>query len=350
MFKFSQRSYIEMAEALSAEQAEKTILFSGEVHADLGSRIAERMGIHFGDVQLGRFDSTDPRVFYKENVRGRDVILFQPHAPSGEMSVSDAVHQHLEMIYAAENNNAGKKIAVAPVIAGARQDRMAQRGEGVSVALTLTLLQAAGATELVTTDMHSIQSLPVFRPHPTHLTALQVLAKEIRKDIGTTGENVFVASADPGRYSMAKYMGKVLGLPSLILDKQRAAGMVTRQTKRIDGIEDWTAVLVDDMIGGGGTFRTAGEILTDSKVSRIIAAATHPWLSKNAVQVLSDSAINKIITTDTIPVEPEKIDAFNKDKDTDFTIVSTADMHAYALTQMLMGGSVSEDFQGLNWS
>ncbi len=200
---------------------EKLFLTSGEAHPDLAKRIAESMGVGLGRVMLRTHPNTEQYVRYEESVRGQHVMIVQPHARTGSMSVNGSLHQHLEMIYAAKLASAKEITAVAPNLAGARQDRQAKGRESVSAALNLRMLKLAGATRIVTVDLHSPQTLPVFDGPTDHLTAQPLLRETLRKLIVGDPDNYVVISPDIGHSKTSARHAQALGLDVVHMNKTR---------------------------------------------------------------------------------------------------------------------------------
>jgi ribose-phosphate pyrophosphokinase len=140
---------------LSPEEKDRLVIFSGRTHPDLAKGIAAGMGVELGDENLRDHPDTSPYVRLDENVREKHVIAVQSHGAARGKSMSDSLVEHLGMIDAARLAGATRITALAPNLAGTRQDRQAKARESVSSVLYLRMLRLAGVTDLVTVDPHS---------------------------------------------------------------------------------------------------------------------------------------------------------------------------------------------------
>ncbi|MES2970777.1 MAG: ribose-phosphate pyrophosphokinase [Patescibacteria group bacterium] len=330
---------------LPSQYREKLFLASGETHSGLSMRIADAMGLKLGGVILRTHPNTEQYVRYEESVRGKHVMAIQPHARTKDRSVSDALHQHLEMIYAAKLASAAQITAVAPNLAGARQDRQSKGRESVSIALTLLMLKLAGASRVVTVDLHSPQTLPVFDGPCDHLTAQPLLRESVRTRIVGDPAGYVVVSPDIGHSKMAEHHAQALGVEVIHMTKTRDphdSTKIIRQSK-VHGVNGRTCFIIDDILDTAGTLQSAAESLHNSGASRIVTAATHGWFSDPAIERLKNSPIDEIFITDTMPV-----DTAQEELGSQLQVVSVSGMIAHALREIVVEGSVSEIFQDQN--
>ena len=150
-------------------------LFTGRANPALASDIAGHLGIELGDPGIIDFANGEIKCRFEESVRGGDVFIIQTHAATEDMSVNDAVMEHLIMVDAARRASAKRITAVAPFYGYARQDRKAQGREPITARLVADLLRRAGADRLVSIDLHSGQIQGFFEGPVDHLTAAPVL-------------------------------------------------------------------------------------------------------------------------------------------------------------------------------
>jgi ribose-phosphate pyrophosphokinase len=335
-----------MEALLSQVQKDRLFLASGETHPDLSARIAENMGVELGKVELRTHPNTEQYVRYEDSVRGKHVVIIQPHAPANGRSVNDSLHQHLEMINAAKLASASHITALAINLAGARQDRKTKGREGVSVALNLRMLEVAGASRLVTVDLHSPQSLSAFSGQYDHLTAQPLLRKALGEQIEGDKERYVVVSPDSGRSKLSERTAQELGVDIMYLAKTRDRdnSSLVKHQSRVPNVDGRTCFMIDDMIDTAGTIQSAAETLYNSGAERIVTAATHGWFSDPAIERLQASPIDQIIITDTLPIDIARHELGDR-----LTVVSVAGMVANALGEIITEGSVSRIFDGLNY-
>ncbi len=100
-----------------------------------------------------RFADGEIRITIPENVRSKRVFIIQPTCPP----VNNNLMELLLMIDAARRASAQEITAVIPYFGYSRQDRKEQPRVPVSVALVASLIEYAGASRVVTVDIHSEQ-------------------------------------------------------------------------------------------------------------------------------------------------------------------------------------------------
>ncbi len=325
---------------LSNQQKEGLFLASGDTHPELATAIAQNMGMALGPVELRQHPNGEPYVRYEESVRGKHVMVIQPHAPANGRSVSDSFHQHLEMIYAAKLASADSITAVSPNLAGARQDKKSRGRESVSIAVTLRAMHMVGASRIVTVDLHTPQSLAIFDGPHDHLPTLPLLSAELAARMTGNEDDYVMVAPDEGRSKRAEAYAAKLGIDSIQIPKKKSMGSgdlakITRQPS-VDGVDGRTCFLIDDMIDTAGTIGTAADVLRNSGAENIYVAATHGWFSGPAVELLKASPIKQIIVTDTIPLNGAQHELGSQLK-----VISVAGMVANALKEIATGGSVS---------
>jgi len=324
----------------------KNVAFAnGNTHPELGKRVAALLGIELSPVKFARFADTETYVRHEESVRGKLLVAFQTHAPVDGNSTADSFYQHLQMIDAGARGGAAKVMAVAPCMAGSRQDRQVLPREAVSADLNLDLLRSAGATHFVTVDIHDTHTLTSFRKPGVydHLTAQPALrAKLAELMIGDQDDYIMIAP-DEGHSKILRAQAELLGVELKDMVKTRDKHReVVSHVGRVGDVEGKTCFIMDDMISTGGTVASAAEKLHESGAKRIYVAATHPWFSGSAAERLADAPIEQIIVTDTLPIRDEVQERLGNK----LQIVSSAELIADGLKQILIGGSVSGLYEG----
>ncbi|MCE5315486.1 MAG: ribose-phosphate pyrophosphokinase [Armatimonadota bacterium] len=308
------------------------MLFSGSGNPELSKKIAERMGVHMGEILLKRFADGEVHVQVNESVRGDDVFIVQ--------SVPTPVNEHLMelliMIDAFKRASARRVNVVMPYYCYARQDRKVKPREPVTARLVADLLTAAGATRLLTVDLHSGQIVGFFDKPVDNLYAGPIIAEYIRKNI-TVDENTVVVSPDVGGVPRARALAEALGTPIAIIVKRRPEPNKTEVKQVIGDVSGKTAIMLDDMIDTGGSIISGANALLERGSKEVYAACTHGVLSGDAPEKLVASAIKKIIITDTIPLAQER-------RNGKIEVVSMADILADAIMRIHDDRSVSDIF------
>jgi ribose-phosphate pyrophosphokinase len=317
-------------------------LVSGRANLPLAEEIAERLGVTLGDANLGQFANGELHTRFGESVRGTDVFIIQTHAGSeGGMSVNDAIMEQLIMVDAAKRASAKRITAVAPFYGYARQDRKSEGREPITAKLVANMFKAAGAKRLISVDLHSGQIQGFFDGPVDHLTAMPVLVDYM----AGLGEDLVVVSPDAGRVKVAERYANQLHADLAIVHKRRVKGMKNTVEARdvVGEVDGRVCVLIDDMIDTGGTIVAAADQLKARGASEIYAACTHGVFSGPAIDRLKNSVISKVVTTNTLPLPPEK----QLDK---IEVLSVAGIIADAIDAVFEDTSVSEIFDGHNQS
>jgi len=315
------------------------MLFSGTTHPELAREIADHLGIQVSPCKISRFASGEIYVRAEESVRGADVFVIQTHADP----VNESIMEQLVMLDAMKRASAKRITAVVPYYGYSRQDKKALAREPISAKLVADLLTVAGATRIVSVDLHSGQ-IQGFIDYPfDHLTALPILSDYLQNELGLHDEDVVVVAPDAGRIKTAERLREYLHADLAFLYKRRSR----REAHKIEEmavvgeVQGRPCVLVDDIIDTAGTVTKGAAALAAQGAGPIYAAATHPVLSGKAVQLLEESPIRQVVVTNTIPIPEEK--RFDK-----LRVLSIAPLIAEALRAVFEDTSVSEIFRGEN--
>ena len=317
----------------------KLHLLSGRAHLPLAEEIADLLGESLGEANLAEFANGEIHSKLGQNVRGADVFIIQSHSSVEDMSINDSIMEQLIMIDAARRASAKRIIAVCPFYGYARQDRKAEGREPITAKLVANMFAAAGATRLVSIDLHSGQIQGFFDGPVDHLQARPVLIDAMRG----LGDDLVVVSPDAGRVKVAEQYANELHADLAIVHKRRVKGAKNAVEARdvVGDVEGRCCVLIDDMIDTAGTMVAAAEQLVEHGAAEVHAACTHPVLSGPAVDRIKNSSIQRLITTNTLPLPPEK--QFDK-----LEVHSIAPILAKAIDAVFEDTSVSELFGGRN--
>ena len=227
----------------------RLMVFSGRSHPDLAHRIADKLGIELGDIELETFANGETYCRYGESIRGADVFLVQ----TGCEPIDRNLMELMQMIQAAKLASAKRITAVIPLFPYARQDRKARPREPITARLVADMLQhAAGVDRVLTMDLHAGQIQGFFTIPVDHMTAQQLFAQHFR-DLGLTGDGVVSVSPDAGRAKMAVRFGEMIGADFAVMHKTRPSRDVASVTEITGRVRGRTAILGDDVIMTGGT-------------------------------------------------------------------------------------------------
>ncbi|QYJ17098.1 Ribose-phosphate pyrophosphokinase [Rubrobacter xylanophilus DSM 9941] len=287
---------------LSQVAERRLMLFSGGGYPELAERIADRLDLELGSVELVQFSNGEVYARYLESVRGADVFIVQ--------SLCDPVNKNLMellvMVDAAKRASAESIVAVIPWYAYSRQDRKTKPREPITARLVAEMLKVAGADRIMTMDLHVGQIEGFFSFPVDHLTAMHTFVDHFVDEGFQNAPDAVVVAPDTGEVKMAKRLADHLGLPWAIVNKIRRGPGESEVTHVIGEVAGRRAILIDDIIDGGGTMVGATEALLSEGATEVYAAATHAVFSGRAYERIEESPIREVVVTDTLPLKPHK--------------------------------------------
>lgn len=272
-------------------------VFSGNSNPELARDICAYLERPLSRAEVGRFSDGEINVEIRENARGIDCFLVQSTCTPS----NDHLMELLIMIDALKRASAGSITAVIPYYGYARQDRKVAPRTPITAKLVADLLTAAGATRVLSMDMHAGQIQGFFDIPFDHLYAAPVLIEHMRRQIQDP-DDVVIVSPDAGGVERARAYSKRLGTALAIVDKRRAKANVAEVMNLIGDVKDKHAILLDDMIDTAGTLTQAATALVEKGARRVSAYAVHPVFSGPAIERLEASVIDEVVVTNTIPL------------------------------------------------
>ncbi len=303
-------------------------IFSGTSNLILAEKIAKKLGMQLGSIELRRFSDGEIWVKYGENIRGSDVYLIQSTNPP-----SDNIMELLIMIDAAKRASAKRVTAIIPYFGYSRQDRKDQPRVAITAKLIANLITTAGADRVMTMDLHAAQIQGFFDIPLDHLYGSSVFAGLFNN----LSSNLVVVSSDVGGIKMARAYAKRLHADLVVIDKRRPRQNMAEVVNIIGNVKGKDVLLVDDLIDTGGTFISAIEALKKQGAKKIYGAVTHPILSGQAVEKLHNSEIEKLYIADTVHFDPEG-------KTDKIEVISASGLFAEAIRRTYNNESISSLF------
>ena len=283
-------------------------IFACTQSTELAGKIARAYGIELRNVIFSSFSDGEFQPSFEESVRGARVFIIGSTHPT-----SENLMEMLLMIDAAKRASAKHITAVMPYFGWARQDRKDKPRVPIAAKLVANLLETAGATRVITMDLHADQIQGFFEIPVDHLYASTIFVPYIKS---LNLENLCVASPDMGGSKRAHSYAKFLNSDVVICYKQRKKANVIEKMELIGDVEGKNVVLVDDMVDTAGTLVKASEIMKEKGAVSVRAICTHAILSGNAVEKIENSPMEELIVTDSIPHNslPKKIHVLSCDK------------------------------------
>ncbi len=318
-------------------QSEKhLILASGRAYPELAEEVASLLGVELVPTRALTYANSEIYVRFEESVRGADAFVMQSHCAP----VNEWLMEQLIMIDALKRASAKRITVVSPFYPYGRQDKKHAGREPISARLVADLYKTAGADRLMSIDLHASQIQGFFDGPVDHMHAQGQLSDYVRQHYGT--DNIVVVSPDAGRVKVGEKWADALdGAPLAFVHKTRDPNVPNQvKSNRVVGdVEGRTCVLMDDMIDTGGTIAGAVKVLKDAGAGDVIIATTHAIFSDPAAERLATCGAKEVITTDTLPIPPEK-------RFENLTVLSIAPLLARTIHEVFENGSVTSLFNG----
>jgi ribose-phosphate pyrophosphokinase len=306
-------------------------VFSGTAHPALAEEICAYLGLPLGGIEITRFSDGESYCQISENVRGTDSFLIQPTCPP----VNHNLMELLIMIDAFKRSSAARITAVLPYYGYARQDRKDKPRVPISAKLVADLVTAAGADRILAIDLHAPSIQGFFDIPFDHLFAAPVLIEHIR---GMNIVDPVIVAPDAGGVERARAYAKRLQGELAVIDKRRTGPNVAESLRLIGDVDGRTSIIVDDIVDTAGTLVGTVKTLKAHGAREVYACFSHAVLSGPAVNRLAESEIEAIVTTNTIPIDAEKM------KSAKLQCLSVAPLLGEAIERIHNNASVSSLF------
>jgi len=293
----------------------------------LGKKIAASYGVPLGNVITSTYSDGEFQPSFEESIRGTRVFLIGSTNPGPENLM-----ELLLMLDAAKRASARHITAVIPYFGWARQDRKDKPRVPIAAKLVAKMLETAGATRIITMDLHADQIQGFFEKPVDHMFASTIFLPYLRS---LNLDNLTIASPDMGGSKRAYAYSKALESDVVICYKQRAKANVISHMELIGDVTGKNVVLVDDMVDTAGTLTKAADLMMERGALSVRAICTHPILSGNAYERLENSKLEELIVTDSIPVSQES---------SKIRVLSCADLFADVMTKVHQNESISSKF------
>ncbi|WP_375323367.1 ribose-phosphate pyrophosphokinase [Flagellimonas sp. GZD32] len=310
-----------------AYQVPEPKIFACTQSTELGEKIAASYGAELGKIQFSRYSDGEFQPSFEESIRGARIFIIGSTNPS-----SENLMEMLLMLDAAKRASARHITAVMPYFGWARQDRKDKPRVPIAAKLIAKMLETAGATRIITMDLHADQIQGFFEKPVDHLFASTMFLPYLK---GLNLDNLCIASPDMGGSKRAYAYSKALECDVVICYKQRAKANVISHMELIGDVQGKNVVLVDDMVDTAGTLTKAADLMMERGAESVRAVTTHGLLSGNAYERIEKSKLTELIVTDSIPVDhtQQKI-----------KVLSCADLFADVMHRVHHNTSISSKF------
>lgn len=302
-------------------------LFGCRQSMDLAKSIAREYGATLGQVNFSTFSDGEFQPSFEESIRGRRIFIIGSTHPN-----SDNLMEMLLMMDAAKRASARHITAVIPYFGWARQDRKDKPRVPIGAKMIAKILESAGATRIITMDLHADQIQGFFEKPVDHLFASALFVPYLRS---LNLSNLTIASPDMGGSKRAYAYAKTLESDVVVCYKQREKANVISHMQLIGDVTGKNVVLVDDMVDTAGTLTKAADVMMERGAKSVRAICTHAILSGQAYERIENSQLVELIVTDSIPLKQES---------TKIRVLSCAGLFAGVMNSVQSNESISKNF------
>ena len=302
-------------------------LFACKQSEVLAQAIATKYGVTLGKVITYTYSDGEFQPSFEESIRGSRVFIIGSTFPN-----SDHLMEMLLMLDAAKRSSARHITAVLPYFGWARQDKKDKPRVPIAAKLIAKMLETAGATRIITMDLHADQIQGFFEKPVDHLFASTIFLPYVQS---LNLDYLTIASPDMGGSKRAYAYSKFLKSDVVICYKQREKANIISHMELIGDVTDKNVVLVDDMVDTAGTLAKAADLMIKRGALSVRAICTHALLSGDAYKRIENSKLEELIVTDSIPL---------KEDCSKIKVLSCADLFADVMISVNANISISSKF------
>jgi ribose-phosphate pyrophosphokinase len=307
------------------------IIFSGNSNPGLSKKVCSYLNVALGGEKVKRFSDGEIQIEIDENVRSKDVFVIQ----STCSPVNENLVELLLMLDALKRASAARITAVIPYYGYARQDKKVAPRVPISAKLVADMLTIAGASRIITMDLHAGQIQGFFDIPVDNLFAAPVLIKHIRDNFNN---DLVIVSPDAGGVERARAFAKRLNAGLAIIDKRREAPNEAKAMAVVGDVAGKIVVILDDMVDTAGTMVEAAAAIMKNGAREVYAVCAHPVLSGPSIERIENSPLKALVVTDTIPLR-ENAKSCKKIK-----VLSISELIGEAIIRSFRGDSVTSLF------
>jgi ribose-phosphate pyrophosphokinase len=311
-------------------------LYAGTGSPELAQKVADYVKAPLCGRDIIQFPNENLFVKLHSSVRGQDVYLIQ--------TTSSPVHRNLMelliLLQTLKLDSAARVTAVIPYFAYGRSDKKDQPRVPITARLIADMIEVAGAERYMLLDPHAGQVQGFFSIPGDVLTGFHVISEYV-KTLRPKMDNPVVVTVDLGFAKKGRNLAATIDAPIAFIEKRRVANDAKAQALTIIGeVNNRDVILVDDEIDTGGSISQAVDLVKRNGARNVYVVCIHPIFSSNAVDRITAMPVNEFITTDTVPIPPEK-QILLKDR---LTILSMAPLIGEVILRAHEGRSVGEMF------
>jgi len=275
-------------------------IFSGSSHPVLAQKIADYLNVPIGANKTTRLPDGEIHVIIEEVVRGHDIFFVQ----TGFDPVNRNLMETFLYLDAFHRASVHSVTVILPYYPYARQERMSKGREAISAKVVAHLLESMHMDRLISIDIHTRAIQGFFNVPVDLMSAIPLMAEYFSKP---QFKNCAIVAPDLGIAKLAGKMAKMVGLPLVIIEKNRINFEETEVVNIIGDIKGLQPIVIDDVIASGSILKQIDALYDKGAVGKTYFGITHPVLVPKAIELLNcDDRIEKLVVTDTIPLTPNR--------------------------------------------
>ena len=292
--------------------------------------ICDYLGLEMGQIKFMKFKNDNTFAQVLETVRDQDVYLIQTIKPP----VNERIMELLIAIDALKRASAARINVVLPYFPYSRSDKKDQPRVPITAKLMASLIETAGATRVITCDLHNPAIQAYFNNiNCDRLSAQNLLQEYVKKK---NLEDMVVVATDAGSSKKAYKYSEYLQCPLALIDKRRDGNNDQAIASNVIGnVTGKSAVIFDDEIDTAGSIMETVKVLEKNGAKQIFVGATHGILSGPAIDRIKESNVTEVILSNTVPITDEK-------KIDKITVLSIAPLFAETIKRLNEGKPLGE--------
>ena len=302
-------------------------LISGRGSRTLSESIAKIMNIPLCDVTVNQFSDGEFQPVINDSIRGNHVFIIQ-----STFQPSDNLMELLMLADACKRASAKYVTVVMPYYGYARQDRKDRPRVSIASKLVADLVTVAGASRVMTMDVHADQIQGFFNIPLDHLFGSSIFIPYLSS---LNLDNLCIAAPDVGSTKRARYYAQQFNCEMVICDKYRKKHNEVAEMTLIGAVKGKNVILIDDIIDTGNTLCKAADLLMEKGALSVRAMCTHPVLSGKAYENVENSSLVELAVSDTIPLKKEH---------SKIKVITVADLFASAIESTFQYKSIHSLF------
>ncbi|MXR08697.1 ribose-phosphate pyrophosphokinase [Mycoplasma hyorhinis] len=276
------------------ENKKNVVLFGMPNCQNLANKISEILKIPLTPIEKTQFADGEVLLKSVETIRNSTVfVVASTHKP-----VHDNIMELLIFMDSLKRAYARDIIVILSYFGYARQDRKSTGRQPITAKLIANLLETAGATKIISVDLHNPSIQGFFNISVDELRGQYILAKKIKEK----NKSYTIVSPDHGGAVRARLLAELLNENTkiAIIDKRRIGTNQVEAQGIIGDIEAKDTIIIDDIIDTGGTIIKAADMLKKNGAKSVTVVATHGIFSKGFELFQESKNVDKVIITNSI--------------------------------------------------